>query len=48
MTPEEFKREHVRLVKILLKGTKKEQTKEGKKQLKELKEFLRKHKKSKE
>lgn len=35
-------KEHVRLVKVLEKGTKKEQSKEAARQRKELKELLRK------
>lgn len=47
MSPEEFKKEHKRLIKILMTGTKAQQKREGKKQEKELQEFLKKHPKQK-
>lgn len=47
MSPEEFIKEHKRLVKILMTGTNRTQKREAKKQQKELQEFMKKHKKQK-
>ena len=44
MTPAEFKKEHLRLIRVLTKGTKKEQKKEAKEQAAELKKMLSKKK----
>jgi len=44
MKPADFIKEHLRLVKILTKGTKKQQIKEAKDQASELAKFLKKKK----
>ena len=43
MKPEEFKKEHIRLIKTLKSGTKKQQKEEANRQLKELILFMKKH-----
>lgn len=45
MKPADFIREHIRLIKVLTKGTKKEQKKEATDQAKELKKMLMTYKK---
>lgn len=45
MKPADFIKEHVRLIQVLMKGTKKEQVKEAKDQSKELKKMLKQYKK---
>lgn len=47
MTPAEFKKEHLRLIKVLKSGTKKQQKEEAARQLAELLLFMKKqsHKK---
>ena len=46
MTPKQFIQEHLRLIRVLTKGSKKEQVKEAKDQKKELKEMLKQYKKN--
>jgi hypothetical protein len=45
MKPTDFIKEHLRLVKVLTKGTKKEQKKEAADQKKELLKFMKQYKK---
>lgn len=45
MKPADFIKEHLRLIRVLSKGTKAEQKKEAKGQAKELKEMLKQYKK---
>lgn len=45
MKPADFIREHVRLIKVLSKGTKKDQKKEAADQKKELLKFMKAYKK---
>jgi hypothetical protein len=45
MKPADFIKEHIRLIRVLTKGTKKEQTNEAKDQKKELLKFLSQYKK---
>lgn len=47
MNKKELIKEHERLVKVLMKGTRRQQLKEAKKQAKELKEYKKPKKKTK-